>query len=385
MLPVYISGDDLTIYPDHETMYIIVVAKSARMLVQAAQQAGFKPLVIDLYGDQDTRWYADETQQIHSLAEKYLMPALDDFVSRYPVTCVVYGCGFEQHPDSLKSMEDRLTLLGNQADVFAKLHDKSAFFSLLKALDIPYPKVAFHKPDDDGTDWLIKPMHGQGGFGIRRCRTGEAVEPSSYWQKYQEGVPHSVLFLADGIRTQIIGFNRQWTTRLNNKDEFIFSGIINNTELSLEQKNQISGWLNKLVPQLSLKGLNSLDFIQHEQTSYVLEINPRPPASMQLYDADLFVRHIKACHGKLLDYKPVQAGFTAYQIVYAQRDTLIPDDFEWPQSVMDIPNAGSIISMGQPICSMITHEKEPQQVLEQLKNKQELITYELDRFQTHGI
>lgn len=101
---------------------------------------------------------------------------------------------------------------------------------------------------------------------------------------------------------------------------------------------------------------------------------------MQLYDADLFVRHIKACQGKLLDYKPVQAGFTAYQIVYAQRDTLIPDGFEWPEGVMDIPNAGSIISTGQPICSMITHEKEPQQVLEQLKNKQELITYHTTGF-----
>ncbi|NOS73856.1 MAG: ATP-grasp domain-containing protein, partial [Methyloglobulus sp.] len=350
------------------------------MLVRAAQQAGFKPLAIDLYGDQDTCWYAEETQQIHSLAEKHLMPALDYFVNHYPVTCVVYGCGFEQQPDSLKSMGDRLTLLGNQAGVFAKLHDKAAFFSLLNALAIPYPDVAFHNPGHDVTDLLIKPMHGQGGVGIRRCRTGEAAEPSTYWQKYQEGVPHSVLFLADGIRSQIIGFNRQWTTPLNDKDEFIFSGIINSTELSLEQKNQISDWVDKLVAELSLKGLNSLDFIQHGQTSYVLEINPRPPASMQLYDADLFARHIKACQGELLDYKPVQAGFTAYQIVYAQRDTLIPDGFEWPDGVMDMPNAGSIISTGQPICSMITHEKEPQQVLEQLKNKQELITYHTTGF-----
>jgi uncharacterized protein len=379
------SGDDLTLCANLEAKYIVIVAKSARMLVQAARQAGFKPVAIDLYGDQDMCCYAEETQQVLSLAEKHLLPALDYLVSRYPVMCVVYGCGFEQQLGSLKIMGDRLTLLGNRADVFAKLHDKAAFFSLLKALAIPYPDVAFHKLDCDGTDWLIKPMYGQGGVGVRKYRAGEAAEPFDYWQKCQEGVPHSVLFLADGIRSQIIGFNRQWTTTLNDKDEFIFSGIINNTELSLEQKNKVSDWVDKLVAELSLKGLNSLDFIQHEQTSYVLEINPRPPASMQLYDADLFVRHIKACQGKLLDYKPIQAGFTAYQIVYAQQDTLIPGGFEWPECVMDIPNAGSIISTGQPICSMITHEKEPQQVLEQLKNKQELITYELDRFQTHGI
>lgn len=232
------SGDDLTTCPDHETKYILIVAKSARMLVQAAQQAGFKPLAIDIYGDQDTRCYAEETQQIRSLAEKHLLPALEYFVSCYPVTCVVYGCGFEQQPDSLKSMGDRLTLLGNRADIFAKLHDKSAFFSLLEILAIPYPEVTFHKPDHDGKDWLIKPMQGQGGVGIRRHRTGEAAEPCDYWQKYQEGVPHSVLFLADGIRSQIIGFNRQWAIPLDDKDQFVFSGIINSTELSLEQKNK---------------------------------------------------------------------------------------------------------------------------------------------------
>jgi predicted ATP-grasp superfamily ATP-dependent carboligase len=174
-------------------------------------------------------------------------------------------------------------------------------------------------------------------------------------------------------------------TALNGTDEFIFSGIINSTKLSLEQKNQISVWLDKLVPALSLKGLNSLDFIQHKQTSYVLEINPRPPASMQLYDADLLVRHIKACQGELLDYRSNQAGFTAYQIVYAQQEMKIPEGFERTEIVVDIPIAGSIIGKNQPICSMITHGKEPQQVLEQLQIKQSHITHSLNRFQTHGI
>ena len=343
------------------------------MLAQAAQKAGLKPLVIDLWGDQDTRYLAEDIQQKPSLAEDHLLPAIDYFLRRYPVTCVVYGSGFERYPDSLRHMSDRLTLLGNQPETFAKLHDKPAFFSLLKELQLPYPEVSFHRPDQCA-DWLLKTMQGQGGVGIRRCQSGEVAEPFYYWQKYQEGVPHSVLFLADGKRSQIIGFNRQWTISLNSKDEFIFSGIINSTELSLEQKKQISDWLDKLVLALSLKGLNSLDFIQSGQISYVLEINPRPPASMQLYDADLFARHIKACEGELFDYEMLQDGFTAYQIVYAQQNTQIPDGFAWPEEVVDIPNAGSIIATGQPICSMITHGKEPQQVLEQLQIKQEFIT-----------
>jgi uncharacterized protein len=354
------------------------------MLVLAAQQAGLKSLVIDLWDDQDTRHDAEETQQIPTLAVEHLLPALNYFLSRYPVTCVVYGSGFEQHLDSLRCISDGLTLLGNQPDVFVKLHDKPAFFILLDKLQIPYPEVSFVRPDQN-EGWLLKPRQGQGGVGIRRYSSNKTSEPEVYWQKYQQGMSHSALFLADGKHSQIVGFNRQWTTALNGTDEFIFSGIINSTELSLKQKNQISVWLDKLVPELSLKGLNSLDFIQHEQASYVLEINPRPPASMQLYDADLLVRHIKACQGELFDYGMLQDGITAYQIVYAQQNTQIPAGFAWPEGVVDIPNTDAIISTGQPICSMIMHGKEPQQILEQLQIKQSLITHSLNRFQTHGI
>ena len=59
----------------------------------------------------------------------------------------------------------------------------------------------------------------------------------------------------------------------------------------------ITGWLKQLVPVFALKGLNSLDFIHADDCSYVLEINPRPSASMQLYDEDLLNRHIQACEG----------------------------------------------------------------------------------------
>jgi uncharacterized protein len=354
------------------------------MLAQAAHQAGLKSLVIDLFGDQDTRYYAVETQQIVTLSDEHLLPAIDYFVKRYSVACIVYGSGFEQHLDSLRCISDGLTLLGNQPDVFAKLQNKPAFFSLLEAFQIPYPRVSFARPDQN-EGWLLKPVQGQGGVGIRRYSSDKTIESEVYWQKYQAGVPHSVLFLADGKRSQIVGFNRQWTTALHSTEEFIFSGIINSTELSLEQKNQKSVWLDKLVPALSLKGLNSLDFIQHDQTSYVLEINPRPPASMQLYDADLLVRHIKACQGELLDYEMLQDSFTAYQIVYAQQNTQIPDGFEWPEKVVDIPMPNSIIATGQPICSMITHGKEPHHALEHLQITQSLITNSLNRFQTHGI
>jgi predicted ATP-grasp superfamily ATP-dependent carboligase len=148
-----------------------------------------------------------------------------------------------------------------------------------------------------------------------------------------------------------------------------------------EQKKLIKGWLKKLVPVFALKGLNSLDFIQAGDKSFVLEINPRPSASMQLYDADLFNRHIKASQGELIDCR-LHSGYTGYQIVYAEQDILIPEAFAWPPWCMDLPGFGVMCRKGQPICSIIAHKKRAQAVMNELSIKQ----LNLKKvFKSHGI
>jgi uncharacterized protein len=363
---------------------VLVVANSARMLAQAANLAGLKPLAIDLYADLDTIQYAEMVEQIQSLTPNDLNRALDKIFHRYSVDYTVFGSGFENCPDSLEILANRLKLFGNLPEVFERLHDKAAFFALLDRLGIPYPEVSFIAPESGG-DWLVKPMRGQGGNGIRKYCYGEEIDAKDYWQKFQGGEPHSVLFLADGERSQIVGFNKQWTTTLNEKDEFIFSGIVSATGLTGEQKAKIAGWLDNLVAAFSLKGLNSLDFIQSGSASYVLEINPRPAASMQLYDADLFIRHIKACEGDLYDIKQKTNVISAYQIVYAKQNLTIPFNFAWPEGTQDLPRVNTRINAGQPICSMIMHAQDPERVIKLLQNQQEFIINALDRFQTHGI
>jgi uncharacterized protein len=341
--------------------YILVIASSGRMLAQAAKKAGLKPLVIDLFADLDTRDYATAFYQIPSLTGQHLAPAVDYFINRYSVSHVIYGSGFENYPESLYYLNSRLIILGNPPDTFVKLHNKPEFFSLLDALNIAYPDVVFNAPQKAG-NWLVKPMQGQSGAGIKRFINDNNANSAVYWQKYQAGTQHSVLFLANGQALQVLGFNTQWTICLNESEEFIFSGITNSSKLSIEHKALVTDWLNKIVPFLRLKGLNSLDFIQSGERSYLLEINPRPSASMQLYNADLLIRHIKASQGELSDYYFVQDSTSAYHIVYADQDVLIPEAFQWPYWCMDLPRPGSLIHKGQPVCSIIVRQNEPKPV-----------------------
>ena len=363
---------------------LLIVANSGRMLAQAGKNAGLKPLVIDLFADLDTQDYAEDFCLVRSLAEQDLAPAVDYFIERYAVSHVVYGSGFEYHPESLYYLNSRLTILGNHPDVFARLLDKRTFFSTLDQLNISYPEIAFDAPDDtDG--WLIKPMQGQGGVGIKRYHAGDCGKTSIYWQKFQAGTQHSVLFLADGRQVQVIGFNWQWSVCLSETQAFFFSGVINGCDLPDAHKAEIIHRLKKMIPVFSLKGLNALDFIFAGDQSYVLEINPRPSASMQLYDADLLVRHIQAClGGAFTGYTPaaglLKSGNTGYQIIYAERELIVPDRVKWPNWCADLPQSGNMYRLGQPLCSIIARHKNSRSVAEQLQAKKQIIISRLERF-----
>ncbi|MFI3190015.1 hypothetical protein BCS42_07230 [Crenothrix sp. D3] len=377
------------------------------MLAQTAKNAGLQPLVIDLFADLDTQSYAADFKQLTALTIDCLTPALDYFVNHYGVTQLVYGSGFEQHPDSLRYLQSRFTLLGNSAETFIRLQNPVDFFAVLNQLNIPTPETSFVAPDNP-QNWLIKPTRGQGGVGIQRWNANLGLHADVYWQKYQAGSQHSVLFLADGQHLQIIGFNTQWTVqdysfpraawecsngaprraekKWNDSEEFIFAGIINHCDLDATHKAQITDWLTKLVPAFELTGLNSLDFIHAEGKNYVLEINPRPPASMQCYDADLLRRHIMTA-SPLKDWQsclqpPIQSGYTGYQIIYAEQDIQIPNGYRWENGVMDIPVAGAICKTGQPICSIIAHHNQAHAVLNELTIKQHIIQRSLYTWKT---
>lgn len=356
--------------------YILIIASSARMLTQAVKAAGLKPLVIDRFADQDTQAGAEAWRRVDSLSRADITAAVEYFIERYGVAHAIYGSGFEYCPDSLGYLEDRLEILGNRADAFIRIQHKQTFFSCLNDLNISCPDVSFTAPTPE-KDWLIKPLQGAGGIGIHRWHAEGELSAAVYWQRYVEGESSSVLFLADGRNVQVIGFNRQWSVALDDGQAFVFSGIVNDNHLTEEHKAQVTDWLKKLVPAFALKGLNSLDFIQAEGQCHVLEINARPPASMQLYYQDLLVRHVKASQGELIDYPVIQTGCAGYQIVYALADLRIPEVFEWPFWCMDLPESGALIGAKQPICSIIAHAERSRQVLEMLSIRHQIIVNKL--------
>ena len=366
----------------------VLVGLSARMLVQSAVCGGWSPLAADLFSDRDTLAMARRCVVVEAEGFGFkaasLIPAVNRIVSKNSGTALIFSSGLDRRPDILQAISQRYAILGNNADCLRKFNEPTSFFSLLKQLRIPYPEIRYSKPLNQ-QGWLLKANRSEGGRGVVRFDSA-LVSEQCYFQRELPGTVMSVLFLADGYRAKIVGFNTQWSNTKNQHYPFLFSGVMNWVKLNLTQRGQVSNYVSKLVEAIGLKGLNSLDFMLSGGVCYVLEINPRPSASMTLYEeyfpTGILVEHVNACLGQMwcghIELKTVNA----YKIIYAPSEIYIPLAMRWTSWSADKPADGKRIYSGHPICSIVASAKGPhtvQQLLRQRESEILRLCYELKR------
>jgi uncharacterized protein len=360
-----------------EPKCLLVIAKSARMLVQMCLDSGCEVVAIDCFADSDTQQMTKQTYQVASLAWDDIRAAEEAAWRDYGLTHLLYGSGLETYPETLLNLEKHWQVIGNSAATFQRIQDKHDFFARLDSLSIPHPEVVFTQPDDD-LDWLLKPWRGEGGMGIRRCGSS-ADAAGGYWQRYIEGRSLSVLFVASRDRVELIGFNEQWTVKSDCEQSFVFAGIASHAEVSVSIQTEIADWIGRLVDTYELRGLNCMDFMLHGGQCYVLEVNARISASAQLYGKSLLLPHLQACENRLVDSVELLSEPSAYQIVYAQKNVTIPERLEWPVWAVDRPNPGAIVGKGEPICSIMATGKNSGQVRETLHRQQCILANLLEK------
>ncbi|OHX36548.1 hypothetical protein BJL95_00050 [Methylomonas sp. LWB] len=349
---------------------LLVIAKSARMLAALAVRAGFEVIAVDCFADADTRQIANQTYRVRSLAWDDIKLAVISALGRFRIADVLYGSGFETHPDSLMKLARDWRLLGNQADTFCRLQDKRDFFALLTRLAIPYPQVVFQAPTEAG-EWLRKPWRGEGGLGIARSMELERRDASGegYWQRYVDGIAMSALFVANGESARVVGWNRQWRANLGPDFAFVFAGAVGSVPIPSEVSQVLRTVVIQLTAEYGLRGLNSLDFMLVPDGFRVLELNPRVSASAQLYGDDLLVSHLRGSLGLSLDNVASAPVSKAVRTVFADRNLRVADDFSWPDWVADRPPGGAFFGAGQPICSIIAAGKNSGLAMLQLRRR----------------
>lgn len=336
----------------------LVAAVSGRMLAASAARGGHRVAVLDCFADRDTLDAAIAARPVASpaalrLDRRALLDAARDLTPAGGWAGVVYGAGFESRPGLLARLAAGRRLAGNPPEVVALVKDPLRFFPLLARIGIRHPEVSLLPPrSPDG--WVVKQRGGAGGTHVRPC-AGLGARRGRYFQRFEPGRSLSVLFLADGRRGFRLGVNEQWTAS-HPALPFLYSGAVGGVPLPAPLLAGLDQLLDRLVAATGIVGLNGLDFLLEASEPLVLEINPRPTATLELHDADwpsgLFDWHLRACGGEFPASLPVATAARAAAIVLAPVAAVLDSDFEFPGWCRDLPAVGTRFEPWDPVCTV---------------------------------
>lgn len=328
----------------------LIAAVSARALTQSAARGGFQAAALDLFDDRDLAAKASRRVCAKGGLRFNSRELLSAAKALAADLSLIYGSGFEGRPQLLSKLAQGRVLLGNSIGTFSLVNDPACSFSLLDKLGIPHPEVSFTRPCST-ENWLGKKTGAAGGWHVRPA---SAVRTSRhyYFQRRAPGVALSVLFLADGRSAHIVGFNETWCAG----DTYSYAGAISRARLSEDVQAIVAGFVQRLVEALGLVGLNGMDFMLRDDEVTVLEVNARPPATLELYDEDfaegLFAAHVEACRGRLPRDQIDSDAVRASAVVYAELPLVVPPNVRWPSYAADIPRAGAFVQRGAPVCTV---------------------------------
>jgi uncharacterized protein len=407
---------------------VLIVAASGRALATSARRAGYAPLVVDYFADQDTIASAQPHVQLaagleRGMQARAVIAALQTLSEQQDPCGVVWGSGFEDRPNLLRDIAQRWKLIGNGPDFVEHVKHPMLLAKLCRSCDIPYPETRMDPPDD-AAGWLIKRVGGAGGTHIRdaavaltsprlrgevdaRSAAGEGASPSAqtrgdapspgllrnptsprkrgevkatlasfYYQRRVAGEPISALVLADGKAGLVLGFSTQWSSP-SPAHPYRYGGAVRPAPLAPDIADALSHTVQRLTSLTGLVGLNSFDFLVDGRTFHLLEINPRPGATIDIFEPpgsqSLFALHVDACAGRLPDRTPVVDGAAASAVVYALADIPRVPSFDWPDWSADRPIAGSSISAQSPLCTVLASAATAAQARELVEQRAQTI------------
>jgi uncharacterized protein len=340
---------------------LLIAAISARSLAQSARRAGFTPLVADFFADTDTQEAAHACRKLggdikRGFRPESLLRALGALAESAPspIFGVVYGAGFEDRPELLTLIAKRWRLLGNDATTVKRIKAPKIFFAELDRLGVPHPLTASERPAKGG-GWLAKKSGGAGGSHIVPSRLAKG-RTDLYFQECVAGRAVSALFVGNGSGARVLGFSEQWTAP-SPRSAWRYGGAVRPAALPPAVVRHMAAAVMGVARSFKIKGLASADFLVNGAEALLLEINPRPGATLDIFDCDvspLLRLHLEAVSEGTLPPRGLKFGDAmASAIVYAGTGGAAPAGFVWPEWTADRPKSSERIDKNRPICTVV--------------------------------
>jgi predicted ATP-grasp superfamily ATP-dependent carboligase len=358
---------------------LICVGASVRGLARSAARAGWRIHAADLFGDRDLR------DVVASFAAAGGGPTpypdhLATAVAAFPEGPWCYTGALENHPDLVDRIAAARRLAGNAGRALRAVRDPAVLGPAVRAAGLDYP-ATFATPDGLPTDgsFLLKPRASAGGRGIVPWR---AADPpgrldAHVWQRHVAGKAWAAAFVCTppsarcwGVTRQLVG--RGWC----HARAFAYCGSIEVPPAHVPRAlaAACARLSRALVDVFGLVGLVGVDLvIDAAGRVHVIEVNPRPSASMELTERSTGVPHaavhLAACGVAAAPPRRsdgAAAGTWGKAVLFAAHDTRIDPAVDaalgaaalrwsradgWP-ALADLPPPGTRVAAGRPLLTL---------------------------------
>lgn len=364
---------------------VLIVGASTRAMAESAVRAGYEVTTVDYFGDLDQKALVSNLA-LDDVGLPRCAASLVSVGERISATSVVYGASLENYPEAVSRLAAGRELLGNGPATLRGVRDPLALAGALRAAGLVAPRLLEAdggREVDPRQRWIRKRRRSGGGVGVARWRPGEAVPTGEFIQEFIEGTPSSAVVVADGRRAVVLGLARQIVgSRAFGVSGFRYCGsVLPLTDVEAEFTGVLS-FVRKaaeaIVTAFGLCGVFGIDFVTGRGRVYVLEVNPRYTASMELvesaYGLSIFDLHVRACRGSLpvFDLSRCWRSGPAHgkAILFARRPCALGDTWGWlAVGIRDVPRPGTRFAAGAPVCTILAKAPTPDACLRFLEQR----------------
>ena len=351
---------------------LAIVGASVRAAAQSALRAGYDVVGADLFADADLDGVCPITK-----VDDY-PDALADWLAEQDVDAWMYTGALENYPDLIDRMTEVAPLWGVSSEPLRRCRDPMVLQQVCAAAGVAFPETRradeLENPVTSG--WLAKSYRHSSGAGTWRVENREdweeAIDAEAYLQAgIEPGTSFGAAFLIGESSSACVGMTRQLLGAPDN--EFACCGSVGPVSLApyCEQLDKIG---DCLAERLGLRGLIGIDLIDSDNRLFLIEVNPRYAASMEVIERatgrSVVEANAKAIEGYPAgDWQSLSGSVFAKRVVFAERDVVVTALLaEWLVGIeaADRPRVGEAIAAGRPVCTVFAEGRDEVDALESL-------------------